>query len=305
MTESDTLPRRIVRWGLYPVSWLWIVLGLHFFLQMDAEARPVWFLITLPLLLTYLLIEMVLPMERRWSMSWSNLAPDIAYIVLAGASLGAFSAALVMVSITLSGRVDGPAHDWPLWLQVPVLFLVFEFMNYHIHRAMHALPGLPGRILWRIHAAHHLPPRLYVLMHAVSHPLNAMLIQGLAIILPIWLMGYRPEAVLIFLVINAFHGIISHFNVDLRMGWANHLFVGPELHRYHHSADRSEGQNFGAVLSVWDQLFGTFIYRPGVAPRELGTDPADELPEYRRIHDVLMLPLHSGQARPAMPPVLG
>lgn len=221
MPEANSLVRQIVRWGLYPVSWLWVGLGLYQFLQMGADARPAWFLITLPLLIGYLVVEIALPMERRWSMGWRNLPTDIAYIMLAGASVGLLSAVLAMASITLSGRADGPARDWPFWLQVPVLFLVFEFMNYHIHRAMHALPKLPGRILWNIHAAHHLPRRLYLLMHAVSHPINAILIQGLAIIMPIWFMGYRPEAVLIFLVVNAFHGIISHFNVDLRMGWAN------------------------------------------------------------------------------------
>lgn len=292
MSDPSSLVRRAVRWGLYPVSWLWIVHGLRHFLRMDADARPAWFLITLPLLLVYLLLETVIPLERRWSMRWRNLVPDLSYIVLAGVTIGSLSSALAMVSISLSARIDGPARDWPLWLQVPVLFLVFEFMNYHIHRAMHALPGRPGRFLWRVHAAHHLPPRLYLLMHAVSHPLNAVLIQGLAIILPIWIMGYTPEAVLIFLVVNAFHGIISHFNVDMRMGWANYLFVGPELHRYHHSADKAEAMNYGAVLSLWDQLLGTFVYRPGRAPDKLGTDPADNLPEYGQIGKVLALPVH-------------
>ena len=299
MTERHALARRIARSWLYPVSWLWIGTGLALFLRMDVDARPAWFLITLPLLLTYLVVEWVIPMDRRWSASWRNLMPDIAYIVLAGASIALLSAALAMISITLAGRVDGPARDWPLVLQVPVLFLVFEFMNYHLHRAMHELPGAPGRFLWRVHAAHHLPRRLYLLMHAVSHPLNAVIIQAMAIILPIWIMGYRADAVLIFLVVNAFHGIISHFNIDLRMGWANYLFVGPELHRYHHSAAGAEAKNYGAVLSVWDQLFGTFVYRPGEAPEELGTDPRDALPDYRRIGDVLTLPFRLEKSRPA------
>ena len=197
--EVNTLARIIVRWGLYPASWVWIVVGLATVLRMEADERPAWILITLPLLLTYLVIEMVLPMERRWSMSWRNFLPDVAYIALSGATVGILSAALAMVSITISGQASGPARHWPLWVQVPVLLLVFEFMNYHIHRAMHELRGQIGRILWHVHAAHHLPDRLYLLMHAVLHPFNAVLVQGLAIILPIWIMGYQPEAVLIFL----------------------------------------------------------------------------------------------------------
>jgi len=284
------LPRQLVRWGLYPLSWAWIIFGLSWFLQMDMDERPAWFLITLPILLTCLVIELVLPMERRWSMSWRNLLPDIVYIGLSSGSLGLMSAALAMVSIGISGQADGPARGWPLWLQLPVLFLVFEFINYHIHRAMHELRGPAGRVLWNIHAAHHLPRGLYLLMHAVAHPLNTVIIQALAIILPIWVMGYSPEAVLVFLVVNAFHGIISHFNADLRMGWANYLFIGPELHRYHHSADVSEAMNYGATLSVWDQLFGTFVYRPGNRPSELGTDPQAAMPDYRQVFTVLSLP---------------
>jgi sterol desaturase/sphingolipid hydroxylase (fatty acid hydroxylase superfamily) len=288
--QHDSLPRRIVRWGLYPVSWAWILFGLWIFLQMDVDERPAWILITLPLLLTYLVLEVTLPLDRRWSMRLRNLLLDVVYIGLAGGSLALLSAVLALLSITISGQTDGPASDWPLWLQVPVLFLVFEFMNYWIHRAMHEMRGPLGRLLWHVHAAHHLPRGLYLLMHAVSHPFNAVLIQGLAIILPIWLMGYQPEAVLIFLVVNAFHGIISHFNVDMRLGLANYLFIGPETHRYHHSADVGEARNYGATLSLWDQLFGTFVYRPGKVPAELGTGPDADLPDYQRIPAVLTLP---------------
>ena len=286
--NDNSLARRTVRWVLYPASWAWIVFGLWYFMQIDADERPAWVLITLPLLLTYLLLEIIMPMDRRWSMTWRNLLPDIAYIGLSGATVALISAGLL--SITLSAQSDGPARDWSLWIQVPVLFLIFEFLNYHIHRGMHELRGSIGRVLWHIHAAHHLPDRLYLLMHAVLHPFNAVFVQGIAIIAPIWVMGYQPEAVLIFLVINAFHGIISHFNVDLRLGWANYLFVGPEVHRYHHSAKTSEAKNYGATLTLWDQIFGTFVYRPGTAPVELGTGPDEKLPNYQSVFSVLVLP---------------
>ena len=288
--NDNSLARRIIRWGLYPASWAWIAAGLWYVLHTQADERPAWILITLPLLLTYLVLELTVPLERRWSMTWRNLLPDITYIGLSGATVALTSTGLAMLSFTISGPADGPASTWPLWIQVPVLFLVFEFLNYHIHRGMHELQGPIGRILWQVHAAHHLPDRLYLLMHAVSHPLNAVFIQGIAIILPIWLMGYQPEVVLIFLVVNAFHGIVSHFNVDVRLGWASYVFVGPEVHRYHHSAKISEAKNYGATLMIWDQIFGTFVYRPGTPPAELGTDPYAELPDYRNIVSVLSLP---------------
>ena len=284
--------RRAVRYGLYPAGWLWIIFALTSILALEVDERPAWILVTLPILVTCLAVEWLVPLQPRWSMSWRSLPVDLVYIVLASGALALVSTGLALASITLSGSASGPARDWPLWLQVPVLFLVFEFLNYWIHRAMHEMRGHPGRVLWKIHAAHHLPRGLYVLMHAISHPFNVIILQSLAIIGPIWLMGYRPEAVLIFLVVNAFHGMISHFNVDLRLGPANYLFIGPELHRYHHSADAREALNYGATLSVWAQVFGTFLYRPGAAPAELGTAPESALPDYRQVPAVLALPFH-------------
>ncbi len=282
--------RAAVRWGLYPVFWMWVLASLTYVLQLDIDKRPAWIVITLPILIVCLVVELTLPMEQRWSMSWRNLFPDLAYIAMASASLGLVAMVLGFFSISLSETATGPARNWPLWLQVPVLFLIFEFMNYHIHRAMHELRGPAGNVLWRIHAAHHLPEGLYLLMHAVSHPLNAMIIQCFAIILPIWFMGYQPDAVLVFLVVNAFHGIISHFNADIRMGYANYIFVGPEVHRYHHSADITEARNYGAILTIWDQLFGTFVYRPASAPANLGVSPEAALPDYRHVAQVMSLP---------------
>lgn len=287
--------RRMVRWGLYPLSWVWIIATLTWVLRQEIDERPAWIVITLPLLLTFLLLEITIPLERRWSMTWRNLLTDFAYIGISGATVTAITAGLAIVSITVSGQTDGIATSWPLWIQVPVLFLIFEFLNYHIHRAMHEMRGPAGRFLWHIHAAHHLPDRLYLLMHAVLHPLNAVFVQAGAIILPIWLMGYSPDAVLIFLVVNAFHGIISHFNVDVRLGWANHVFVGPEVHRYHHSASLAEAKNYGATLTIWDRVFGTFVYRPAKVPRKLGPSAESNLPEYRKVRAVLALPFRSFQ----------
>ena len=155
---------------------------------------------------------------------------------------------------------------------------------------MHELQGPIGRFLWRSHAAHHLPPRLYLVMHAVFHPFNAIIVQGLVITLPIWLMGYGLRAVAMFMMINGLHGVISLFNVDIRAGWMNYIFVGPEIHRYHHSADVNEAKNFGNTLSIYDVLLGTFVYCPGIPPADLGVRSDTGLPAYERFFAVMALP---------------
>ncbi len=295
LTEAapDSLIRTLVRWGLYPASWALLIFGFWRIIATDADPRPVWMQTSGVLFATYFVTEFFLPYQARWSMTLRSFWADFKFIVVNSGVIAGITAALALATITLAGRNDGPASDWPLLAQVGASLTVFEAINYALHRAMHEMRGPLGRFLWHSHAAHHLPPRLYLLMHAVFHPVNAVLIQGLAIILPIWLAGYTPEAVAIFLMINGMSGLISHFNVDIRAGWLNYIFVGTELHRYHHSADVNEARNYGATLSVFDWLFGTFVYHPGVPPQELGVDAASGLPAYERTFTVLALPFRA------------
>ena len=74
------------------------------------------------------------------------------------------------------------------------------------------------------------------------------------------------------------------------MGWFNYIFVGTELHRYHHSAEINESKNYGATLSIYDQLFGTFVYHPGRPPAQLGVAEPSGFPDYDQTLAVLKLP---------------
>ena len=303
MTETippDSLIRRIVRWGLYPASWALLIFGLYRIFGDGADARAVWMQTSGVTVVIYLIIEITLPYQARWRMTLNSFWADLRFILVNGAFAAAVSAALAYATISTAGRVDGIASVWPIWAQVVACLVIFEAINYALHRAMHEMRGPVGRFLWLSHAAHHLPPRLYLVMHAVFHPVNGLIIQVLAITLPIWAMGYGSTAVAIFFMINGLHGLISHFNVDVRLGWLSYIFVGTETHRYHHSARVDEAKNYGNTLVIFDLLFGTFVYHPGVPPQELGS-PDPRLPDYGRIGAVLTLPFRGDRPRSGQP----
>lgn len=285
-----SMGRLFVRWWLYP--FLWAIKLATFYVLWVSEAPPenLSSISSAFVLILCFLLELRYPYEKRWSMTWRSLWSDIKFVIPNGLTLYALGIMLAYFAIKASDDLSGPARDWPLALQLVACLLIYEGLNYAIHRAMHELPGKFGGWLWKVHAAHHLPPRLYLVMHAVFHPINAIIIRALVIVVPIWAMGYDQRVIAMFGMIMSLHGIISHFNVDMRMGWANYLFVGPELHRYHHSARPEECKNYGATLSIFDQLFGTFVYRPGVPPRDLGVMPESGLPDYDRTGAVLSLP---------------
>ena len=290
MENTNEQLRGIVRWGLYPLSWMVVLSGFHLLHTTPINQRLIWGASAGFLAALYLLIEWLVPYDKRWSMTWRSFLADLRFAAINTMFVVGLSASLGLFAIRISGNLSGPAHDWPEPIQLLMTLLIFELINYSIHRAMHETNGRLGRVLWFTHAAHHLPPRLYLIMHAVFHPLNGIVIQGLAIILPIWIMGYSENVVTMFLMINGMHGLISHFNVDVRMGWANYIFVGPETHRYHHSAKIDESKNYGNTLTIYDLIFGTFVYHPGVPPQNLGVNLDQGLPAYENTLAVLALP---------------
>ena len=89
------------------------------------------------------------------------------------------------------------------------------------------------------------------------------------------------------LVVIGTVGFISHTNADIRLWAFSHLLIGPETHRYHHSAEHDG--NFGTVTSIWDQVFGTFVFdaRP---PARLGVRDTSDYPNPEHFSAVLAWP---------------
>ncbi|MBA5876335.1 MAG: hypothetical protein GDA66_17560, partial [Nitrospira sp. CR1.2] len=53
-----------------------------------------------------------------------------------------------------------------------------------------------------------------------------------------------------------------HLNVTWNSAWLEWVFVTPRYHHIHHSSDAShQVKNLGALLTIWDRLFGTY-YNP-------------------------------------------
>jgi hypothetical protein len=77
------------------------------------------------------------------------------------------------MGIALGRNSNGPLANWPLLPSIVMGLLAFEFCQYWQHRISHEARGRIGGWLWRVHVAHHLPDRVYVLMHPAGHPISA------------------------------------------------------------------------------------------------------------------------------------
>jgi sterol desaturase/sphingolipid hydroxylase (fatty acid hydroxylase superfamily) len=75
------------------------------------------------------------------------------------------------------------------------------------------------------------------------------------------LMGLSVVGILVFEVVFQLFNIFQHSNLALPVKWEkrlNYLFVGPAIHRRHHSVERDElNSNYATIFSFWDRLFTT------------------------------------------------
>ena len=127
-------------------------------------------------------------------------------------------------------------------------------------------------------------------MHPAGHPINTFIVRGLVTILPLYLLGASAETVVLANLVIGIQGLFSHTNLDLRAGWFNYVFIGTELHRYHHSADMEESGNYAVALSLIDILFGTFVYKPGQVPERLGIYEPSAYPRSGQVVRIMLLP---------------
>lgn len=163
-------------------------------------------------------------------------------------------------------------YAWPLWIQVALMVLAWDFFAYWTHRWSHEWGWL-----WRVHALHHSPPRVHAINAGRVHPLDTLKTEIIG--LPVLVLLGAPLKVLVwYLAFFRFIGVLSHCNLPLRLGPLTYIFNTPVLHRWHHSVRPEEGlKNYGQNLMIWDQVFGTYYHPPDRAPDRLGI--GDPMPD--------------------------
>jgi len=134
--------------------------------------------------------------------------------------------------------------------------LAIDISIYGMHRLQHAV-----FVLWRFHAVHHADTAVDASTTLRHHPLEYLMNATIANLLfaplglPLWVLSCYS-------VMSLNVGLLQHANVRLPVRVETMLdvvFVGPALHRAHHSSDTMlYNTNFGIVFSIWDRLFGTY-----------------------------------------------
>ena len=136
-------------------------------------------------------------------------------------------------------------------------FLTLDFFGgWLVHITQHKVS-----FLWRFHVIHHADNNVDVTTGLRHHPVESLL-RGLFFFMGILLSGAPMYAVMIFQTLLILATAFTHANISLPK-WLDtalsYVLISPNMHKVHHHWKQPfTDSNYGAILSIWDRLMGTF-----------------------------------------------
>jgi sterol desaturase/sphingolipid hydroxylase (fatty acid hydroxylase superfamily) len=225
-----------------------------------------------------LLAERLAPWRLGQALGRPEFGQDLFWLIFNGYLSAPLLAGLLVNVNTLIGRIFSLFYekfpeslrlisDDPLWLQILLMLVLADFLEWLIHNALHRLGPL-----WKIHRVHHSIRTMDWIGNFRFHWGETILYNTLKY-LPLALLGARWEAVLVVAVISTAIGHLNHANLNISWGPFRYIFNSPRMHIWHHEKKLRgrAGVNFAVVFSLWDWIFGTaYMPRDAARPEELG-----------------------------------
>lgn len=193
---------------------------------------------------------------------WSNYKKNDTYSLKESlGNLGVFAGNQIIKPISVAFKYmvlewasEFKFFDIPLNVfTIVVTFLAVEFIYYWYHRFSHEVP-----ILWALHHTHHSAMK-FNLTAAVRLNWLGLFVSPLFYI-PLVLIGLSPEIVVASLAVGLFYQYFLHTEAIKKLGFFEGLLLNtPSAHRVHHGSNKIYiDKNYGAMLIVFDKLFGTY-----------------------------------------------
>lgn len=265
--ESVRPSQAISRYVAYPAVLVANLVLLAWAVAEEIPLETVTLLGLLSSLAAFFALERVLPYRRDWNPDWKEGLRDFVYFGMNGGIDVVAKMGLAFAVAALGTWNNG----LPLWAALPIAILTADFAGYWLHRWGHE------GWLWKVHGVHHTPDKVNTWNNNTIHFINTIY-SGLSKTLPLMLLGFGPDVIVIAAYVSTLWSFAVHANVDVELGALNQLLMSPLHHRLHHSTNIDEAGNFATVTTLWDRMFGTFVYARDLEPAHVGVVEPDAFP---------------------------
>ncbi len=194
--------------------------------------------------------------KTKWKHASVNLTFTVIHLIIHTG----FGFLIVKLSDWASANQFGLVY----WLNASVIGTIIIsalaldlFGGWLSHMIEHKVP-----LFWRMHIIHHADNNVDVTSGLRHHPLESVW-RGLFFLIAIIICGAPIYAVMIYQTILTIFVAFTHANISLPI-WLDkgmsYLLVSPNMHKVHHHWKQPyTDSNYGAVFSIWDRLFRTYL----------------------------------------------
>lgn len=210
------------------------------------------------------LLENAIPLIRMHYNQWKHAGVNFFYTGTTIVINFLLAFLLVATAVWCETNQVGLLHLFPTlpsWGFALLGLLLLDFIGaYLVHWVEHQIP-----LFWRLHLIHHSDKWVDTTTANRHHPGESVLrfaFTCLGIIVvgaPMWL-------VLLYQTCSVVATQFNHANIKLpqKLDYLlSYILVSPNMHKvHHHYMLPYTDSNFGNIFSIWDRLFGTFMYMP-------------------------------------------
>jgi sterol desaturase/sphingolipid hydroxylase (fatty acid hydroxylase superfamily) len=174
------------------------------------------------------------------------------------------------------------------WIYALIGLLLLDFIGaYLVHLIEHKV-----KFLWRFHLIHHSDIWIDTTSGNRHHP-GESIIRFIFTSLGILIVGSPMWLVFMYQTLSVISTQFTHANISLPKKldvFLSYFLVSPNMHKVHHHYKLPyTDSNYGNIFSVWDRIFGTFMY----LPKEdivYGIDTHMKPEENNRLSNLLKIP---------------
>lgn len=208
------------------------------------------------------IIESGLPLFKFKYNKWKHALPNLF-----------FTLTTVIINFALAFLLLGTA-DWvkanefgiinwlpemPLWLYALLGVLLLDFFGaYLAHLVEHKV-----KPLWMVHLVHHTDHKVDTTTANRHHPIES-LIRFTFTLFGVLVLGTPIALVFLYQSLSLVFTQFNHANIKMNKALdkaLSYVIVSPDMHKIHHHYRLPyTDSNYGNIFSVWDRLFGTFMY---------------------------------------------
>ena len=231
---------------------------LLFFEQMPSWQKLIWVIICLIFSWS---LEGSFPLFRFKYKKWKHAGVNFIFLATTLVINLLFGIATVKIFEYIDINELGLLHtiELPIWIELLIAVLFLDFVaQYIVHYLLHKI-----KWMWKFHMIHHSDTKVDANTGKRHHPGDYILREVFALF-AIMILGAPFAFYMVYRITTIFFTYVTHANVKMPI-WLDKLlckvFITPNMHKFHHHFERPwTDTNFGNIFSIWDRIFGTFVY---------------------------------------------